>query len=116
MYKPFGRHQSEFQNQKCCVILPLAQQFIAIIQALYSQYNILYNRSHKEPYKSTLYSVYLSCAAITNGSCTVECHLQLDKNKVRTDTKRSPARAHVHGSLPVILGESQTLSKYTHNS
>jgi len=60
--------------------------------------------------------VYLLCAAITNFIYTVQCHLQFDTNEPKTDIKRSQATAHFHGSLPGIVGESQTLSKYMQNS
>jgi hypothetical protein len=59
--------------------------------------------------------LYLSCAAITNCVCTVECHLQFDTHKAKTDTKRFPARAFFHGSVPVILGETQAHCKYMQN-
>jgi len=46
MYIPFGLHLCELLTQKWFVILSLALQFVAIRQAPYSQYTVLYNRSH----------------------------------------------------------------------
>jgi len=60
--------------------------------------------------------VYLLFAAITNCVCTVQCHLQFDTNKARTDTKRFPATAQFYGFVPVILGETQTIRKYMENT
>jgi len=34
--------------------------------------------------------------------------LQSDTNEARTDTKRSPATAQLHGSVPVILDETRS--------
>ena len=116
MYIPFGLHCFELSTRKCRVILSLALQFVAIRHAPYSQYTVLYNRSHQEPNTCTLHSVYLSCAANTNCICTVECHLQFNTNKEKTDTKSSSATAQFQYSVPVILGENQTLCKYKHNN
>jgi len=60
--------------------------------------------------------VYLLCAVITNCIGTVECHLQFDTNETRTDTKRSPAKEQIHGSLPVAIDEAQPPCKYMQNS
>ena len=46
MHVSFGLHYYEFSTQKGCVILPLLLQFVAITHTPYSQYTVLYNRSH----------------------------------------------------------------------
>jgi len=42
--------------------------------------------------------------------------LQFYTNKESTDTKRSPATTQFHDSIPVILDETHTISKYMQNS
>jgi hypothetical protein len=108
----FDLHQSELLSEVWCVILSLALQWFTIRQ--HHIHKILFCITYLTDNRAA--ALYFSCAVITDCICTVECHLQFDTNKARTDTKRSPATAQFHGSVPVILDETQTFCKYMENT